>query len=95
MGVFRFRSRAMADLESNEDDLTGKLVEIVTLNRMLLAAMETGLGIEYTMVRRPLLYPEVTPLLTSSDPVGGSDRRDCFVHQLSGSRFPSSSRTSR
>lgn len=39
---------------SNEDDLTGKLVEIVSLNRMLLAAMETGLGIEYTMVRDSL-----------------------------------------
>lgn len=40
----------IADINSNEDDLTAKLAEIVQHNRILAYIMDSGHGIEQTMV---------------------------------------------
>jgi DNA-directed RNA polymerase III subunit RPC1 len=58
----------MADVISNEDDLTAKLAEIVHYNRTLSFMMESGYGIEMTMANWEVLGQAVALYINSQAP---------------------------
>lgn len=80
MSSFSPPFRRQADLESNEDDLTAKLAEIVQHNRILAYIMDSGHGIEQTMVSWNV---SLVSFANNAEQLGSTQSVHRTVYQLS------------
>ena len=83
MSSFSSPFRRQADFESNEDDLTAKLAEIVQHNRILAYIMDSGHGIEQTMVSWNV---SLVSFANNAEQLGSSQSVDSTIYQFASTR---------